>query len=182
MVNLLPQKTQKRLLALYVAHLAGSVFFVLGIVFLIGGGLLVPSYFSAKSDADAAQQYQLSSQQAADIQGGQAKEKTLAIFTERVSVLASYEHDAVVAKVLSSLTKSIPKGVNLSTISYTSDQSAGNSISIEGNAATRDALLAYIALLQQDPLFTGVEIPLANLGSDINVPFSLSFMLAPQKS
>ncbi|MCK9344635.1 MAG: pilus assembly protein PilM [Candidatus Pacebacteria bacterium] len=76
--------------------------------------------------------------------------------------------------ILAEIVARTPEGI---TISMFSAQSFTTRISLTGTAVSRSVLNNYKAGLQESPLLTEVELPLANLEQRENIPFSISFSL-----
>lgn len=175
MVNLLPEITQQKLSALYWTRLAALALFLLSLAGIIGVAGLLPSYFIASAEADAAAHSLAASQQALQLGEKGGAPGTLALWTERVALLKDYPRPPLAASALSTLTAGLPPGVTFSKIVLTPEDGAHGTISLSGKAATRDALLAFVKELQGKSAFSGVSVPVADLATETDVPFSLSF-------
>ena len=69
---------------------------------------------------------------------------------------------------------------NQITISHLSFQSFGAPISLSGNARTGDAVLAFKAVLEKDPAFSKIDLPLTGIQANGGtVSFSMTFFYAP---
>lgn len=182
MVNLLPDDAQRKLAILYYARLSASAVFLLAFAVAAGAALLVPSYLLATAEADAAARSLSASQKTSS--ADDAASQTLPALSERVSILKAYPRTAAVAGILSALTRALPASVVLNKTAMTFGGNAdagGGTVSVSGTAGTRDALIAYAALLRGSALFGGIEVPVSELVAHTDIPFTLSFPLASKK-
>lgn len=59
-------------------------------------------------------------------------------------------------------------------ITYANDPTDGKEITIRGTAPNRERLLAFRRVLEDDPLFKKVDLPISNFVKGSNIQFSLS--------
>lgn len=78
------------------------------------------------------------------------------------------------SSVLTELVARTPNGITIST--FTAPSFTG-SMSLAGTAINRSALNSYKKILQDSPLFDGVDIPLNNIEKKDSIPFTASFRL-----
>ena len=179
MINLLSEKIQRSLRMAYYARLATVVAFLFVLAVSAGAALLAPSYFLALSAESAAQSSLNVSAQSLAAGGGVPDTVALAHDAEEVSLMKSYPRPPRVASALSALTMDLATGVSLSSVSVTPDDTGASSVSVSGTAGTRDDLLAFSDALKGDGRFSGVSVPLSQLVSGTDVPFTLSFSFVP---
>ncbi|HYC83449.1 MAG TPA: PilN domain-containing protein [Candidatus Paceibacterota bacterium] len=74
-----------------------------------------------------------------------------------------------------------PEGISLASFSYTEVSSDQRVVVIEGIAATRKSLIAFIDTLEANPKFASVVSPLSNVIKDVDAPFSITLSLAKTK-
>ena len=175
MINLLPDPAKHSLRMAYYERLAIVFCILAACAVFAGAALLAPSYFLARADANAAQNYLVASSQALTGGGTAGATQTLAQLSEQISLMKSYPRAPHVAEILSQVTNHLPVGVFLTRISVTPGSSGPDTISVSGVAQTRDELLAFADALKSLPAFSGVSVPLSQLAGETNVTFSLSF-------
>jgi Tfp pilus assembly protein PilN len=180
MINLLPERIQHSLRTAYYARLAAVVVFLSALAVVAGAALLAPSYFLALAAENAAQSSLTASERSLAAGGDSPGVAEIASVSEEVSLMKSYPSAPRVAAALSAVTADVPGGVSLSSIAMTPGGSGASELSVSGTASTRDQLLAFADSLKKDSRFSGVSVPLSQLVSGTNAPFSLSFSFTPQ--
>ena len=148
----------------------------------VGAVLLVPSYFLARVDQNAAASALAASTQALAATGNGSDTDTVAQVSERVSLMKSYPRIPRVAAILSLITAAIPTGISISEISVTPNDSGSDAIVLSGTAGTRDDLLAFADTLKAASALSGVSVPLSQLAGEANIPFTLSFSFTSPQS
>ncbi|MBX9765328.1 PilN domain-containing protein [Patescibacteria group bacterium] len=181
MVNILPHKTQNELRFMYYARLFGTFFLVGAFVIGIGAGVLVPSYFLAQEEAEASKRYAEALKQTLSLSEGGAAGKSLPVLAEQVNVMKAYSEDAALALALERIVGAIPDNVSIRKMSFRFPSASEKIVTLNGNAATRSALIAFVDALKKDPLFKGVVVPVSDLVSDDDLPFTLTFSFAAVK-
>lgn len=181
MVNILPHKTQNELRIMYYAKLFGTFFLSAAFVVGIGAGVLVPSYFLAQEEAEASKRYAEALQQTLSLSEGGAAGKTLPVLAEQVGLMKSYRADPALAPALDRIVNAIPDSVSIRRIGFKFPATSEGVITLNGNADTRAALISFVDSLKKDPLFKGVAVPVADLVSDDDLPFTLTFSFAAKQ-
>lgn len=66
----------------------------------------------------------------------------------------------------------------------TEEKSGGISreLTVKGTALSREALVSFSRALEENPAFSGVELPVSSLVQSVGIPFSLTLTLAPEIS
>ncbi len=175
MVNLISTAEKRALTVRYYARLAALVLFLFSLGIGVNAILLIPSFILAGNEADAAHRFLGAAEQAVSLGGKGGAPGILALTTERVDILKTYARQPQTAAVLSAVTAAPLSGISLATIAIAPNASAAGTVSIAGTAATRSELIAFVDALKATPLFSGVSIPVSDLASQANVPFTLSF-------
>jgi Tfp pilus assembly protein PilN len=178
MVNLLPTAHERSLKRDYYLRLISLVALMLSLVIFLGGLLLIPSYFLARASADASTRYVAALEETVGLRERSGVGATVATLAERVRILNEYAAAPVTPGIVTALIGAMPKGIALTSLSITRT-SAGASVSINGSAASRDALLSFATALKDVHAFSGVALPVSQLASDKDIPFSLSFIFTP---
>ena len=71
------------------------------------------------------------------------------------------------------ISKKMPD-IKITEIFYQNDATAGKKVSINGLAVNRERLLLFRQILEADPLFEKVDLPISNFIKGSNLQFSLS--------
>jgi Tfp pilus assembly protein PilN len=181
MVNILPHKSQNELRAMYYSRLFGTFFLSTGVVIIIGAAVLIPSYFLAQEEADASRRYADALQQTLTLGEGSSSGKMLPVLAEQVGLMKAYQADPAIAPALKRIIGVLPDEVSIRRISFTFLSITDGRVTLNGNAETRAALLAFVDVLKKDAQFKGVTVPVADLVADTDLPFTLSFSVVATK-
>ena len=181
MVNILPHKTLNELRMMYYSRLLGTLLLLGALVIGSGAGVLVPSYFLAQEEAEASKRYAAALQQTLSLSEGSAVGKALPVLAEQVTLMKSYQADPMLSPSLERVTAAIPDNVSIRRMSFKFSSITDGQITVVGNAETRAALIAFVDSLKKDPLFKGVTVPVADLVSDNDLPFTLTFNVSVTK-
>lgn len=175
MVNILPHKTQNELRLMYYSRLFGAFFLAAAFVVVVGAGVLIPSYFLAQEEADASKRYAEALSQTLSLSEGSSAGKTVTTLAEQLTLMRAYRAEPALARGLATVVSGIPDDVSIRKLSFKFTTAAEGEVEITGNAETRAALIAFVDALKKESLFKGVSVPVADLVSDTDLPFTLRF-------
>jgi hypothetical protein len=175
MVNLIPPLEKKSLAFAYYTKLFALLFFMSALVVGIGSLLLLPSFFLANDQNDSALKYLSALEGTQAVRQKSETGKTVAAFSERLSILKTFERKPLSAQILATLEKNLPKDLSAMSIkiSYT-DEKTGI-ITMNGIGKTRTSLLSYAESLREESIFTGVSVPVTQLANDADLKYTLEF-------
>ena len=158
MVNVLPTKKQTSLRIDYYLRLFSLLCVGAAVVVLLGGVLLVPSYFASKNQADAYERFR----------------DAVETLNERVRLVNAYSDSAFSKIFFESLLSESVSGISIKTISFTrGGEGMRAAVGIGGSADTREDLLAFVDLLRNNPSFSDVTVPVSQLVVEENATFSI---------
>lgn len=176
MINLIPNQEKKKMARNFYLRLAAVLFGVLGISILMVSITLVPSYFNSGIERNLAEE-KLAEQKAQPIPNlDQQTLSDLAALDKKLSVIEKAEQvrylltKSVIAEVVSKKMSDI----KINRISYSNTAQAGQKIIVEGQAPSRERLLAFTQTLEGDSLFQKVDIPVSNFIQGQNIKFSIT--------
>jgi hypothetical protein len=175
MVNLLSPQAQRTLVSRYYARFMAACAFLAAAGVLSGAALLLPSYLLANGEADAAHRFLEASQQAVALGSQGGAPGIVAVLAERVGIMRTYAHPPATARILSAVTAGGSPGISITKITVTPSDAVKGQVELTGKAATRNALLSFVQKLQGRSLFSGVTLPVSDLATGTDVPFTLSF-------
>jgi len=178
MINLLPPATQKKFTRRYYLRFFSFLFFGLALAVLIGAGLLVPSYFLARSEAVSAERYARAVEETVGLKEQSGATQETAMLAEQVKILSSFENVPVTAHALSEIERALPKNISLEAIRIQHGDSGEGTITVIGVSGSRADLLRFSEALKGNSFFNGVSVPVGQLVNETNVPFSFSFRFA----
>ena len=174
MFNLLPDSEKKFILAEYanrrtVAALA--FLFVLGLIASISAfpAFLLSSakVSEVREEIEAVRQskiFQEESSLSAELQKTQGK----------ISSLHPKEAFIPVETVFTRIITHRGDGIRMNGLRLSATTDAERQILVNGIARDRDALLSFVHALEEDPLFSSVDLPVSNFTRDRNAEFSLT--------
>ncbi len=178
MFTFLPEGHKQRILAAYHKKLFLIELLLLNAVLFLGCALFVPTFLAAKGERDVAltEKNQLTAKidsgrkdtVEAQIQGIKDKVTALKKGSDALSALTALERALSRPRV----------GIDLSGISFSLDRETYR-IGLDGKAATRENLVAFVKALQGEPSFAKVDLPVGSLAKSSNVPFNLSIETHP---
>jgi len=86
-------------------------------------------------------------------------------------------------KLFREILESRPAGVYITSFSYDIIPKKGSAtspgITISGTAEDRTELLSFVESLNKDKSFSSVDLPISNLISDTNVPYTINIIVVP---
>lgn len=174
MVNLISPTLRASLERLYYTHFVTVLCVALGCAFGIVAILMVPTYLFIHAEADQAAGYVKTASDIADTRAKGGAQETLATFHESVLLLTSAHRDPSFAHIMTLLTTDVPRGVSLSGVSVTYDESGNAHVSVDGIAKTRAELIAYTLKLKKITEFTDLNVPVGDLVADVDSTFSVT--------
>lgn len=175
MINLLPQKTKKRLMRQYYIRLGTLVLSGVSVALFIGGVLLAPSYFSAQNTALSVERYRDALKGTVGLQEGTNATTLLSELKERVTILDEYHADAFMAEFFDVFDSRLTSGITVSSISLLHEED-DVVVGLKGSARTRQNLLAFVESLRESPRFSGVTLPVSQLVGESNTEFSIEMI------
>lgn len=176
MVNLLPPPVKASVIRAYYLRLGALTLLLISLALLVGGLLLLPSYFLAQASAENGERYLVALEETVGLKERAGAGATMSALAERVRILKEYAGTPMTTSLVDTVVGAKPKSVSINRISW---EASTATVKVSGTAATRDALLAYVAALEESPLLSGVVLPLSQLASDRTIPFSISATYTP---
>jgi hypothetical protein len=178
MKNLLPEQRQHRFIHAYlgrVAVVASGFILAVEVIALV---ILLPTYLVAHLQQTAHKQALADAQRQISEGGGD----TARAYLEQTSRLVTYA-EAVFeyprpTELVALLRTDAYAGIVIDDISLSvraPNEVVGN---VQGRAATRTALVNYSSALEEDPRITEAVVPLRDLATSQNIPFTLSVVFA----
>jgi hypothetical protein len=180
MINLIPNQEKKKMVTDFYLRLFIVFFTVMGVSFLIASIAVVPYYFFSKEKFDFANE-KLQAQM--NVPLPRFDKETNDFIKEidlKISLIEGAQNgkflvsEKVIQKVLSKKTPDI----KINRISYEETLAKGKVINIIGSATSREKLANFRAILQSDPDFAKVELPISNFIKGANTEFNLTIIPA----
>ncbi len=94
----------------------------------------------------------------------------------RISLVSSTQDTVSLSSIVEDIATLRSSGITLNTINLTraGSGSTKSTVTVTGNATTRDALVTFKKSLEADPRFAKVFLPVASLAQDTNINFTMS--------
>ncbi len=172
--SLLPISYQKEIRREKIMRIGLLFVLLISTVFFVGIIFMLPSYFTLVfSRADVLRRLD-AEQKALARQDTAALEQSIGAVNGHAN---AYKDNEAMRKrlgpIMVHLAAADTTSIRLSYIDFHSSNGGMFTITLNGVAITRDALLAYIQNLKEVPEFAAVHSPISNLLKEIDVPFSL---------
>lgn len=172
MVNLLPQETKRGLVRRYYLRYATLVFVGLATALLIGGTLLIPSYLTSRESANSYERYRDALEGVVGLKERAAVTTDMARLGERVRIMETYAESALTADLIDAVGEEVTAGISVRSLSFTrTDQ--GATVTLGGDAATRQALLSFADALRAASAFSEAALPVSQLVAERDIGFSI---------
>lgn len=144
----------------------------------VGVLLLLPTYVWLKGEREALATEVIQSNSATGTEAyvtartALMKAQTLAVQLKLVSP------GPTASEVLREIQKGQTSAITTSGFSYEYNGTSTPQVAIHGIAETREALAAFSAALERNPMFVRAEVPVSDLAKDRDLPFTLTLTLA----
>lgn len=176
MINLIPNEEKKKMARGFFLRLAVVFFVTMGAVALVAVTAILPAYFFSVTEKNIAF-LRLENQQQAAVPSVDSDVLEMAkLIQNQLSLVEKYQSEKflVSERVLNQvLIKKTPE-IKITQLIYESDPVKGKSLIIRGDAPSREKLLIFKRLLEEDPHFASVELPLSTLAQSYNIKFTLN--------
>ncbi len=172
MINVLPEEGRAAARAVYSLRLLSLGFFLAGGLAFFALIALLPAYFSAREESEAARE-RLSLAEASlrkETESSIGKDITLA--GKAVPLLSSRLAAPRPTPLLEGVFAARDASIRLSRLEFTG---GGNqTVRVSGTAGTRDALISFNRKLSSLPGAPSVDLPVSNLAKSENAAFTLT--------
>lgn len=177
MFNLLPFEQKKAVRREYrkrVMILALLTFILAEAIALI---LLVPTIIlNTTEEKDFVErQDQLSKQ----VESGESGSLSLFLkhTTEKLNELSPQNNPARPADTFVILASKVGQGIHLRSVTYKTEKDYFDAaVTVEGRADNREALLSYRKILEAEPSFSKVTLPISNFTQESDIPFTITLV------
>lgn len=175
MINLIPPQGHTALKHEYLLRVGTVYAFLLAGVFVSGTILLVPTYVLTSSQLTGAKD------RSAEIE---ETKKAFDVAFEEIKVantlmakLRTTEDEVFMTEIVEDIIRLAPEGVRFSGFQTVRESVSLTAVTVEGIASTRQALATFKTQVESDARFKEVQVPIADLARDTNLPFSVTVTL-----
>jgi len=172
MFTLLSEQHKKLLYRQYRTRLLCVIFIFISGLFLSSIALLLPSYLALTTE-DARLQSDIKSflEQISE-KNSKGLVTTLNEIKSIVALISP--EDTKMYSVLKVILGKKPAGISITSIDYARNDGAPSSLSFQGVAASRSALIQFSKTLQSEKMFSSVSLPVSNLAKESDIKYSLT--------
>jgi len=178
MINLIPIEERKRMIKDFYFRFFTVLFIILGLSMVVASIVFLPSYFFSIVKKNSVDQ-KLEIQKKEPVP--QIDEETLSQIQDlrnKLSLVEKAETSkfSISEKVISEIVSKKMPDIKINHISYENDPVKKMSVKINGVAPSRERLLLFRNTLEQDPLFSEVNLPISNFIKGSNIEFYLDLI------
>jgi len=179
MRNILTNQTKSLIQKEYRVRVAVLATLFLSTSLIIGGVFLIPSYFLSKERMVSIENQAYLIEKSPVLQENQSLSDALKLAQEELRILSSVKDQKLFSSRLESIITEKPRGISLTSFTYTVFGDEKRTMSLAGKAFTREDLLSFEKTLKNNPDFISVEFPVSNLAKDKNINFAITLEYKP---
>lgn len=175
MINLIPPQGQTALKHEYFLRVGSLYAFLLAGVCVAGTALLIPTYVLTSSQITGAKDKSAEievTKQAFDLAFEEIK-----VANTLMAQLQKTKTTIPSTQIIEEIIRLAPEGLRFSSFGTTGEAGAFKTITVAGNASTRQVLVSFKTNVEASALFHEVVIPLSDLARETDLPFSVSIQL-----
>jgi hypothetical protein len=170
--NILSPEEKKHLITLQNVKIASVWGLTLFIFFVFSTLLLLPAYFFLTFQKnEVVRNLEITEGGSLTKRIDEIAQSVATLKKDALDIKKISENSEVLSAMVRATLEPLPRGITLIAARYSPKS---GDISFYGTAGTRSALLQFEALLKNNPKIQNVNVPLANLVSETDVPFSIS--------
>ena len=185
MINFLPPEATRAVKREYVIRTLSVWALLVALVALVAVVLLIPTYVLILHQLDALAMEVVVAENSASTHGYETARVALEN-TQTLATQLTVDHTGPTgSEVWRAIQDAQLNSITISAFSYEqtnakSPQGASlpQMVEVRGVAATREALAAFSAALERNPLFARAAVPVSDLAEDHDLPFTLNILLA----
>lgn len=150
----------------------------MSVLVVIAALLLVPTYVFLSNDVQSKQAYLANSESKGSVDRAGSAER-LAILAKSVERIAATKDVSLLSPTVRETLAIARPGIAITNVTIVRGMGAKPStITISGDAKTRDALRQYQLSLQGASFARSVSLPVSAYAKDVNIPFTITVTLA----
>lgn len=176
MINLIPNQEKKKMVQGFRVRLLVVLLMALTVAFFIGSVALLPAYFFSSIKKEISNN-KLSEQRKMPLPKFEQKAlSAVQDLNNKFNLLekAGGGDFVVTERIINEIAlKKMPE-IKLTQISYTNDGLESKVISVRGFAPSRESLLTFRFMLENNPNFKNIDLPISNFIKGTNIQFFLT--------
>ncbi|MBI4086689.1 hypothetical protein HY416_01760 [Candidatus Kaiserbacteria bacterium] len=182
MINFLSPEAKQAVKREYFTRVVSVWMLLLAAVATVGAALLGPTYVLLIRQLDALSQEIITLEKESDTEQYLATREALSGAHDLALQLAVSYSGPTPSQILTEVRKSQTDAIVIYGFSYERAVGRPDAVTVRGTASTREALAQFTAALERNPLFARAEVPVSDLASDRELPFTLTIVLAEKKT
>lgn len=168
MFNFLPEENKNRVVRKYRLKLVLVYIGLSCVLFATGFALAIPSYAILYAKRNAA----LLQEQTMSAGADRSIASEVKVLKEKTALADNASRQAPMAKILDKILSRQTSSISISGIGLKRGEEEGT-ITLEGKATSRDALVAFSKALQGEPSFSKVDLPVGSLARAKDIPWTI---------
>jgi hypothetical protein len=175
MINLIPSEEKKIIHKVFYIRFTIVSFVVLGIAVLIGGVMLLPSFFYSSIEKNLALNQLEVQKNNPPIEFEQGAENLIKDLENKLNIINNAQKDKFLVsdKIINKINAKLIEGIKITEMNYLHDDTKGKTLEIRGFSSTRDNLLNFKNSFDRDGDFKKVDLPISNFIKSTNIQFNL---------
>lgn len=178
MINLIPNQEKKKMAADFYLRLFTIFFVVIALAFFVGTLLLVPAYSLSLTQKNTISEKLEIEKELPLFKSNQEVLSTVRDLNIKINLLEKVNTDKFIVseRVIDEIILKKMSDIKINQISYEKNFLNEKSIYVQGNAPSRERLLVFRQMLENNPLFSEIDLPISNFIKGTNISFSLSLI------
>lgn len=178
MINLIPPRGYKTVKYEYYLRVASTVGLLFAGVFILLSVALIPMYvlLGAQIKAFEVEQEQLGENEMAF----EEADLEVTVTREMLAQLKRGPKTGTPSDIITEIREVAPLGIVFTNFIMNTTDGRIDKIQVQGQSSTREALASFKSALENSSYFETVELPIADLARDENLPFAISITLAKE--
>ncbi|MDQ3076137.1 MAG: hypothetical protein M3Q34_03340 [bacterium] len=176
MINLIPNQEKKKMVEHFRVRLLIVLLMSVTVTFFIGSVALLPAYFFSSIKKDIANSKLTEQRKSPLPKFDQGALVTIQDLNDKFRLLETAEENRFVAteRILNEIILKKGPDIKLTQIAYSNDNSSQRVVTIRGYAPSREGLLAFRFMLENNSNFKNIDLPISNFIKGNNIQFFLT--------
>lgn len=175
MINLIPPIGEAILKRDYALRVGSTAGFLMGSVFLVLVGSLIPTYVLTSSQI---QEYEIKLSGTEDVaQAYTDAEKEVESSKILLAQLKTQTPSYFTSDLIKEVERATPTGIMFKSFRIDTNERTGDTFVVQGTASTREVLIQFKNGLKTIQQFEKAEVPISDLARDVDLPFSMTITL-----
>lgn len=178
MINLIPSQDKKRMVRDFYSRLIATIFIMLGVCALVTAVAVFPSYFSAVLKKNLANQKFEAQEKEPLPSVDQETLNTMDNIKAKLELIENTERNTflVSEKIIKEIISSKTNNIKITKINYEHSPTKGRFININGTAPSREELLTFRKILENNKSFKDINLPISNFIKGTDIQFNLTLV------